>query len=103
VANWGTSFILRLLPKYHSRTLVRRRRWPPVFAAETPLTNSTQRNDSNCHSSNRSGTDEFFAALLQHPFKQEEPMAAAKKAKKTARGRKQDRARVAGGQDYEVR
>ena len=29
-------------------------------------------------------------------------MAAAKKAK-TARGRKQDRARVAGGQDYEVR
>jgi hypothetical protein len=27
----------------------------------------------------------------------------AKKAKKTARGRKQDRARVAGGQDYEVR
>jgi Protein of unknown function (DUF3606) len=34
----------------------------------------------------------------------EEPMVAAKKAtKKTARGRKQDRARVAGGQDYEVR
>ena len=31
-------------------------------------------------------------------------MAAAKKiAKKTARGRKQDRARLAGGQDYEVR
>jgi hypothetical protein len=30
-------------------------------------------------------------------------MAAAKKAgKKTARGRKQDRARVAGGQKYEV-
>jgi hypothetical protein len=29
-------------------------------------------------------------------------MAVAKKAK-TARGRKQDRARVAGGQDYEVR
>ena len=27
----------------------------------------------------------------------------AKKAKKTSRGRKQDRARVAGGQDYEVR
>ncbi|WP_166300407.1 DUF3606 domain-containing protein [Bradyrhizobium sp. 2S1] len=27
----------------------------------------------------------------------------AKKAMKTARGRKQDRARVAGGQDYEVR
>jgi hypothetical protein len=27
----------------------------------------------------------------------------AKKAKKTARGRKQDRARVAAGQDYEVR
>lgn len=27
----------------------------------------------------------------------------AKKAKKTARGRKQDRARVARGQDYEVR
>jgi hypothetical protein len=26
-----------------------------------------------------------------------------KKAKKTARGRKSDRARVAGGQDYEVR
>jgi hypothetical protein len=31
-------------------------------------------------------------------------MAAAKRtAKKAARGRKQDRARVAGGQDYEVR
>ena len=29
-------------------------------------------------------------------------MAVAKK-RKTARGRKQDRARVAGGQDYEVR
>ena len=29
-------------------------------------------------------------------------MAAAKKTKKTARGRKQDRARVAGGQKYEV-
>ncbi|HTE34902.1 MAG TPA: DUF3606 domain-containing protein [Reyranella sp.] len=29
-------------------------------------------------------------------------MAAAKKTKKTARGRAQDRARVAGGQDYEV-
>ncbi len=27
----------------------------------------------------------------------------AKTTKKTARGRKQDRARVAGGQDYEVR
>jgi hypothetical protein len=27
----------------------------------------------------------------------------AKKSKKSARGRKQDRARVAGGQDYEVR
>ena len=27
----------------------------------------------------------------------------AKKAMKSARGRKQDRARVAGGQDYEVR
>ena len=27
----------------------------------------------------------------------------AKKAKKSARGRAQDRARVAGGQDYEVR
>jgi Protein of unknown function (DUF3606) len=33
---------------------------------------------------------------------QEEFMAVAKKTK-TARGRKQDRARVAGGQNYEVR
>jgi hypothetical protein len=33
---------------------------------------------------------------------QEAPMAIAKRTK-TARGRKQDRARVAGGQDYEVR
>jgi Protein of unknown function (DUF3606) len=47
------------------------------------------------------GTGESFAALAQHSFEQEEPMAAAKKT--TARGRKQDRARVAGGQDYEVR
>lgn len=30
-------------------------------------------------------------------------MAKAKKKKETSRGRKQDRARVAGGQDYEVR
>ena len=30
-------------------------------------------------------------------------MAKAAKAKKSARGRTQDRARVAGGQDYEVR
>jgi len=29
-------------------------------------------------------------------------MATKKKAKKTTRGRAQDRARVAGGQDYEV-
>jgi hypothetical protein len=29
-------------------------------------------------------------------------MAAAKKTKKTARGRKQDRVKVAGGQKYEV-
>jgi hypothetical protein len=33
---------------------------------------------------------------------QKVPMAVARKTK-TARGRKQDRARVAGGQDYEVR
>jgi hypothetical protein len=40
--------------------------------------------------------------LPQHATKEEDQMAAAKK-KKTARGRKQDRARVAGGQNYEVR
>jgi hypothetical protein len=34
---------------------------------------------------------------------QEAPVAVAKKITKTARGRKQDRARVAGGQNYEVR
>jgi hypothetical protein len=39
--------------------------------------------------------------LLRHIPKREKPLAAAKKAK-TARGRKQDRARVAGGQKYEV-
>ena len=38
---------------------------------------------------------------MMSQFTEEEPMAAAKKT--TARGRKQDRARVAGGQDYEVR
>jgi hypothetical protein len=38
--------------------------------------------------------------LLHHQVYQEERMATAKK--KTARGRKQDRARVAGGQKYEV-
>jgi hypothetical protein len=49
------------------------------------------------------GTGESFAALHQHShlFEQEEPMAVAMKT--TARGRKQDRARVAGGQDYEVK
>jgi Protein of unknown function (DUF3606) len=35
-------------------------------------------------------------------FNKDDAMAQ-KAAKKTARGRKQDRARVAGGQDYEVR
>jgi hypothetical protein len=47
----------------------------------------------------------ILVALLPHGFtKREATMAAAKKAaKKSARGRKQDRARVAGGQDYEVR
>jgi hypothetical protein len=39
---------------------------------------------------------------LPETTKQEASMAVAKKTK-TARGRKQDRARVAGGQDYEVR
>jgi Protein of unknown function (DUF3606) len=43
----------------------------------------------------------ILVALLRH-HEQEEAMAVAKKTK-TARGRKQDRARVAGGQDYEVR
>jgi hypothetical protein len=38
---------------------------------------------------------------LQHEEK-ENPVAK-KAAKKTARGRKQDRARVAGGQDHEVK
>ena len=47
------------------------------------------------------GTGESFAALPHHSLEQEEPMAAAKKT--TVRGRKQDRARVAGGQDYEVK
>jgi hypothetical protein len=46
---------------------------------------------------NRSGT--FSAAGLSEKAK-ETKMAAAKK--KTSRGRKQDRARVAGGQDHEV-
>ena len=48
------------------------------------------------------GNSRFLAALhlIEHS-QEEEPMAAAKK--KTARGRKQDRARVAKGQDYEVR
>jgi len=32
-----------------------------------------------------------------------EESSMAKSAKKTSRGRQQDRARVAGGQDYEVR
>jgi hypothetical protein len=37
--------------------------------------------------------------VRQAPFEQEEKMAAVKK---TARGSKQDRARVTGGQKYEV-
>ena len=37
------------------------------------------------------------------PVSQNKEDSMAKKARKSARGRKQDRARVAGGQDYEVR
>jgi hypothetical protein len=45
----------------------------------------------------------ILVALLRHTIRQEEiTMAAAKKTAKTSRGRKQDRARVAGGQKYEV-
>jgi hypothetical protein len=44
----------------------------------------------------------ILAALLIGTHRMEEPMAVAKKTK-TARGRKQDRARVAGKQEYEVR
>jgi hypothetical protein len=47
------------------------------------------------------GTLESLQRCIAATSKEEEPMAAAKK--KTARGRKQDRARVAKGQDYEVR
>jgi hypothetical protein len=61
---------------------------------------NSHRGDSKWHASNGSGTIKSFAALLRH-HSEEEPIPAAKK--KTARGRKQDRARVAGGQDYEVR
>jgi hypothetical protein len=57
--------------------------------------------DSKWHRWIRSGTGESFAALHLHRSPKAEPMAAAKK--KTARGRKQDRARVAGGQKHEVR
>jgi hypothetical protein len=55
----------------------------------------------NGNSPIRSETCESFPDLLQHPNQQEDQMAGAKK--KTARGRKQDRARAPGGQDYEVR
>jgi hypothetical protein len=44
---------------------------------------------------------ESFAALPALFKLEDQPMAAAKK--KTTRGLKQDRVRVAGGQDYEVR
>ena len=37
------------------------------------------------------------------PMSQNKEDSMAKNARKSARGRKQDRARVAGGQDYEVR
>ena len=37
------------------------------------------------------------------PMSQNKEDSMAKKARKSARGRKQDRARVAGGQNYEVR
>jgi hypothetical protein len=37
------------------------------------------------------------------PVSQNKEDSIVEKARKSARGRKQDRARVAGGQDYEVR
>jgi hypothetical protein len=46
------------------------------------------------------GNPGILAALHRHHIRQKEEQMAA--AKKTARGRKQDRARVAGGQKYEV-
>jgi hypothetical protein len=69
------------------------------------------------HLSHREGSGRIFESRRQGAANQtvEEPPSVsvrsispsteetmAKKAKKTARGRKQDRARVAGGQDYEV-
>jgi hypothetical protein len=71
------------------------------FVRWNATTNSTQQSDSNWHGSVCSGTGESLLRCYG-THEQEEPMAAAKKTK-TARGRKQDRARVAGKQDYEVR
>jgi hypothetical protein len=44
-----------------------------------------------------------LATYVGVPMSRNEEDSMARKAKKSARGRKQDRTRVAGGQDYEVR
>ena len=44
-----------------------------------------------------------LATYVGVPISRNEDESMAKKVKNSARGRKQDRARVAGGQDYEVR
>ena len=44
-----------------------------------------------------------LATYVGVPINRDEDDSMAKNVKNSARGRKQDRARVAGGQDYEVR
>jgi Protein of unknown function (DUF3606) len=75
--------------------------WSPrVLAAEKPLKNPTQWRFKV--TDQESFRNRWILVALPRRHEQEKAMAVAKKAK-TARGRKQDRARVAGGQDYEVR
>jgi uncharacterized protein DUF3606 len=60
-----------------------------------------QQDDSNWHTSKRSCKEPLNPCSVAAAPNQEEHQMAA--AKKTTRGRKQDRARVAGRQNYEIR
>jgi hypothetical protein len=65
---------------------------------ENATPHSSQQTDSNTGAWNRSGTQDSVPRLMSSSM--EEKSMTAKK--KTARGRKQDRSRMAGGQKHEV-
>src|SRR6201996_9726415 len=71
-------------------------------ANATGQLHATTTADSNCRRAIRSGTSESLWRCFGTRRTGGHPMAMKKAAKKTTRGRAQDRSKVAGGQKYEV-